>query len=64
MESKDKDTHPEKIEKLGIPPRRGQIKAKIFEEIVETVKSVALGGFGSKSKEISSKSHSSDGKKP
>lgn len=32
-----------------LPPKRGQIKNKIFEELVETVINVARGGTGKKS---------------
>ncbi|KDP46147.1 hypothetical protein JCGZ_06658 [Jatropha curcas] len=42
MESK-----PTKVEKTGrssLPPRRGQIKVKIRDELLEAVKSLSIGG--------------------
>ncbi|KAI3695878.1 hypothetical protein L1987_78881 [Smallanthus sonchifolius] len=44
MESKGKSG--EKIEKSIIPPRRGQIKVKIFEELKDKILNMTHGGGG------------------
>ncbi|KAF8396646.1 hypothetical protein HHK36_018270 [Tetracentron sinense] len=46
-----RDSTPSKKEKASLPPKRGQIKAKIFGDIVKTVVTVvskAGGGLGIK----------------
>lgn len=45
-----------------LPPKRGQIKAKIFEELVESVVRITTGGTGKKSEQDSSKSNHSSSK--
>jgi hypothetical protein len=54
----NKDTKPVmKKEYATLPPKRGQIKAKIIEELIEGVISITTGGStGKKSDQDSSKS--------
>ena len=62
MENKDTKSVMKKENATLLPPKRGQIKAKIFEELVESVVSITTGGTGKKSEQESSKSNHSSSK--
>ena len=51
MEGKGKSG--EKKAKNMIPPRRGQIKEKIFEELGEKILNMTFGGGDAKKKQVS-----------
>jgi len=62
MENKDTKSLMKKANATLLPPKRGQIKAKIFEELVESVVRITTGGTGKKSEQDSSKSNHSSSK--
>jgi hypothetical protein len=49
-------------EKATVPPRRGQIKANIFKELVEGVIAITTGETGKKSEECGGESSSHEKK--
>ncbi|CAK9142955.1 unnamed protein product [Ilex paraguariensis] len=46
-----KVSKPVRREKAMLPPRRGQLTAKVFEELVESVMNMTTGGFGKKNQD-------------
>nr|GEW61293.1 hypothetical protein [Tanacetum cinerariifolium] len=49
----------EKKEKTMIPPRRGQVKERIFEDLGEKILNMTLGGGNVKKKQVASSSEDS-----